>query len=111
MKSSFRISGLPLANFAPLFALNESDLAKKRARRLIVDAKPGFPCRVSLRDAEIGERVILLPFAHQPVDSPYCSSGPIFVREKAEKHFCLQTKFRKPSVAGCFRYALTTKMG
>ena|SRR5216684_2773906 len=85
MKSSFRITGLPLTNFAPLFALNENDLAKKRARRLIVDARPGFPCRVSLRDAEIGERVILLPFAHQPVDSPYRSSGPIFGREKAEE--------------------------
>ena len=85
MKSSFRISGLPLANFAPLFALNDNELVQKGARRLIADAKPGFPCRVSLQDAEIGERVILLPFAHQPVDSPYRSSGPIFVRESAKE--------------------------
>src|ERR1700736_4045579 len=85
MENSFRISGLPLANFAPLFELDDNQLAQKRARRLIVDAKPGFPCRVSLQDAEIGERVILLPFEHQSVDSPYRASGPIFVRESAKE--------------------------
>jgi hypothetical protein len=38
---------------------------------------------VSLQDAEPGERVILLPFQHQPGASPYQASGPIFVREAA----------------------------
>ena len=52
---------------------------------MTVDAKPGFPCRVSLEDAEIGEQVVLLPFAHHDVDSPYRASGPIFVREKANE--------------------------
>jgi hypothetical protein len=85
MKRCFRITGLPLTSFAPLFALDDNQLAQKGARRLIVDAKPGFPCRVSLQDAEIGERVILLPFAHQPVDSPYRASGAIFVRESAKE--------------------------
>ncbi|HST30127.1 MAG TPA: DUF1203 domain-containing protein [Chthoniobacterales bacterium] len=50
-----------------------------------MDAKPGFPCRVSLQDAEIGETVILLPFVHHSVDSPYRASGPIFVRENARE--------------------------
>ena len=50
-----------------------------------VDVKPGFPCRVSLEDAELDEKVILLPFAHHDVDSPYCGSGPIFVRESANR--------------------------
>src|SRR5206468_11556117 len=66
MTNCFRIVGLPLAKFTPLFSLSESELAQKHARRLIVDAKPGFPCRVSLEDAELGERVILVPFVHQP---------------------------------------------
>ena len=52
---------------------------------MFVDAKPGFPCRVSLEDAEIGEQVILVPFVHHDVDSPYRSSGPIFVRQKANE--------------------------
>jgi len=52
---------------------------------MTVDAKPGFPCRVSLEDAEIGEQVILLPFLHHEVESPYRASGPIFVRENAKE--------------------------
>ena len=85
MKTNFRIVGLPLAQFQPLFPLDNSELAQKGARRLIVDAKPGFPCRVSLQDAEIGERVILVPFVHHDVESPYRASGPIFVRERAKE--------------------------
>jgi hypothetical protein len=30
-----------------------------------------------------GERVLLLPYCHQPGASPYRSSGPIYVRETA----------------------------
>jgi len=85
MKTNFRIVALPLRQFQPLFSLDDNELAQKSARRLIVDAKPGFPCRVSLRDAEIGERVILVPFVHHDVDSPYRASGAIFVREAAKE--------------------------
>jgi hypothetical protein len=83
MSKSFHITGLPLREFAPLFSLSDAELAKRGARRLIADKKPGFPCRVSLQDAEPGERVILLPFFHHGTESPYRSSGPIFVRESA----------------------------
>jgi hypothetical protein len=85
MKTNFRIVGLPLAQFQSLFSLDDNELAQKDARRLIVDAKPGFPCRVSLQDAEIGERVILVPFVHHDVESPYRASGPIFVCETAKQ--------------------------
>jgi Protein of unknown function (DUF1203) len=84
VKTNFRIVGLASAQFESLYFLNENELAKKGAQRLLVDAKPGFPCRVSLADAEIGEHVILLPFVHHDVESPYRASGPIFVREKAK---------------------------
>ena len=85
MKTSFRIVGLPLATFAPLFSLNETALAEKNAQRVVADQKPGFPCRVSLKDAEAGESLILFPFAHHSTDSPYRASGPIFVRENAKE--------------------------
>src|SRR5690606_25559435 len=39
-----------------------------------------YPCRVSLADAEVGEELLLLPYEHQPADSPYRASGPIYVR-------------------------------
>ena len=85
MKTSFRIVGLQRAQFEPLFSMNEKELSAKGARRMTVDAKPGFPCRIGLADAEIGETVILLPFVHHDVDSAYRASGPIFVREDAEE--------------------------
>ncbi len=54
------------------------------SRWLQADASPGFPCRVSLRDADVGERVLALHFEHHAVDSPYRASGPIFVRADAQ---------------------------
>ena len=83
MNASFRIVALPAETFAPLFDLDEAELAARGARRAVVDAKPGYPCRVSLADAEIGETVILLTHTHHEVESPYRSSGPIFVRRGA----------------------------
>ena len=79
----FRYIGLSPASFSPLLGLDDEALQARGMRRMIVDEKPGFPCRVPLEDAEPGERVLLLPFEHQPAHSPYRASGPIFVREGA----------------------------
>lgn len=81
MNARFRIVALSSEPFAPLFALDDVALARRGARRMVVDAAPGYPCRVSLEDAEVGETVLLLPHVHHDVDSPYRSSGPIFVRQ------------------------------
>jgi hypothetical protein len=82
-RTHFRITGLSLEPFKPLFALDDAGLARHGASRRVADSKPGYPCRVSLVDAEPGEPLILLPYTHHDVDSPYRSSGPIFVREQA----------------------------
>ncbi|HLS81591.1 MAG TPA: DUF1203 domain-containing protein [Steroidobacter sp.] len=82
---SYRISGLPLAPFAPLFKLDDRRLAALGVVRRLADRQPGFPCRVSLRDAEPGESVLLLNYEHQPASSPYRSSHAIFVRENARE--------------------------
>jgi len=63
--------------------LSEKEFQTRRVVRWIADRKPGFPCRVTLEDAEIGETVFLLNFEHLPGQSPYRSVGPIFVRESA----------------------------
>lgn len=81
---TFHIVGLPLDDFLPLFALGEAALAACGMKRYQADAKPGFPCRVTLADAEPGETVLLLSFRHQPACSPYRASGPIFVRQAAK---------------------------
>jgi Protein of unknown function (DUF1203) len=81
--NSFQVTGIASAPFEPLFDLSDSALAKVNVHRVVATEKPGYPCRVSLADAEIGEELLLLPFAHQPADSPYKASGPIFVRKNA----------------------------
>ncbi|MCH7691343.1 MAG: DUF1203 domain-containing protein [candidate division Zixibacteria bacterium] len=83
MSTSFQIHALPLEQVKSLFTLTDQELIAKDARRLTVDAKPGNPCRVSLCDAEIGEKAILFPYTHHDVDSPYQAAGPIIVRENA----------------------------
>src|ERR1700722_13139666 len=83
----FRYIGLSPEPFVSLLHLDDEQLATRGMRRMTADEKPGFPCRVTLEDAEPGERVLLLPFEHHPAHSPYRASGPIFVREKAREHF------------------------
>jgi hypothetical protein len=84
----FRLSGLPLDPFRPLFGLSDDALESRGVRRL--SAEPSFPCRVTLDDAELGEPVLLLHFEHQPPPSPYRASGPIFVRERARETLSLE---------------------
>lgn len=77
---SFQLVGLPTEPFSSLPDLPDAELARLGVRRVRAENKPGYPCRVSLMDAEIGEELFLLPYEHQPANSPYRSSGPIFVR-------------------------------
>ena len=81
---AFRITGLPAESFHELFALSDAELAARGAVRRIADAKPGFPCRISLTDAEPGDEVILTHFEHHAVASPFRASHAIYVREGAE---------------------------
>lgn len=81
---TFTISGLTSADFAPFFAMDEQDLHQRGARRVTVDRKPGFPCRISLQDAEVGESVILLNHTSHDVDTPYRSAYAIYVRDTAD---------------------------
>jgi len=84
---SFQIHALAPARFEPLFSLSDGELANALASRKIVDAKPGYPCRVSLADAEIGETVMLVNFKHQAAESPFQSTHAIYVRENVEQAF------------------------
>lgn len=87
---SFRISSLPVEPFQPLFGLSADALLQQGARRMVADEKPGFPCRVTLADAEPGESLILLNYQHLAEESsPYRAKGPIFVRETARSGVAL----------------------
>jgi hypothetical protein len=86
----FRISGLDGAQFEHLFGLSDDALKAHNATRHIADEKPSFPCRVTLEDAEIGERLLLLPYRHHTAKTAYRSEGPIFVRERPVKRTVMQ---------------------
>lgn len=77
---SYVLRGLDPALFEPLFDLDDKMLADRGMRWMRVEAPIGYPCRISLEDASVGENVLLLPFVHQDSHSPYRASGPIFVR-------------------------------
>ncbi|MEM7711850.1 MAG: DUF1203 domain-containing protein [Pseudomonadota bacterium] len=80
---TFQIHPLSADPFTPLFDLTDDDLAARGARRMVADSHPGFPCRVTLADAPVGEEVILANHVHQPANSPYRASHAVYVRRSA----------------------------
>jgi hypothetical protein len=82
---TFQISALDAQPFDHLFGMSQDDLAANLAVRIRATENPGFPCRVSLADAEIGEDVILVNYSHLADRSPYRASHAIFVRQGVER--------------------------
>jgi hypothetical protein len=79
----FIAHGLSPEPFQALFELSDEELATRRAKRVVADSKPGFPCRISLQDAEPGDEVILTNFIHLPSESPFRSTHAVYVRRAA----------------------------
>ena len=80
---SFTITGLPAQEFQNLLALSDAELKTRGVVRKTADTKPGYPCRITLDDANPGERVLLLNYESHKADTPYRSSYAIYVREGA----------------------------
>ena len=83
----FRIRGLDPAAFRHLVGLPDEALAAHGARRERADAKPGFPDRIGLTDAEPGEPLLLVNYVHQDTTTPYRASHAIFVREGGAERY------------------------
>ena len=77
----FQLIGLDHTQFAPLFDHADAELRSQGIVRTRVTTRPGYPCRISLQDAAVGEAVLLLSYRHHRVDSPYRSRGPIYIRK------------------------------
>ncbi len=80
---TFRIAALDPTPFADLFALDDASLAARGARRVVADTSPGYPCRVSLQDAAVGETLILANHTHIAGNTPYAGAHAIYIRENA----------------------------
>ncbi|MEM9548442.1 MAG: DUF1203 domain-containing protein [Bacteroidota bacterium] len=85
MKHDFIISGIPLHALQHVLNLDKKDQDAQGITKIIVDKKPGYPCRVSLEDANIGEEILAFNYEHHTANSPYRSSGPVFVRLNANE--------------------------
>ena len=77
---TYRVTGLDPAPFKSLFGLSDEELACRGIVRMTVDS-PTFPCRISLTDRAIGEKVLLLNHVSHDVANPYRASHAIFVTE------------------------------
>ncbi len=79
---NYVVRGISPEPFQTLFELAAAELAAQGMQRCIAE-DDGYPCRVSLSHAGVGEEVLLLSYQHQSGASPYQASGPIYVRRGA----------------------------
>lgn len=82
---NYVIAGLDPAPFRHLYGMSDAELYAAGVVRMIADARPGYPCRVTLEDVEPGTAVLLVNHEHLPVDTPYRSRHAIFVAEGSER--------------------------
>ncbi len=82
---NFQLSALAETTFQDLFSLSETALKEHNIVSELVTEKPGVPCRISLEDAEIGERVLLINYRHLPDASPFQASHAIYIREHVKQ--------------------------
>jgi hypothetical protein len=79
---TYRITGIDPAPYRHLYGLSDDELAGQGIVRMTVSS-PTFPCRVSLTDRALGEKVLLLNHVSHDVANPYRASHAIFVTEGA----------------------------
>lgn len=84
---NYRIQGLPASEFAHLAGMDDSQLRDMDILRKRIDAPHSAPDRISLRDAEPGETVLLLNYEHQSAGSPYRSRHAIYIIEGEQRQF------------------------
>jgi hypothetical protein len=81
---AYRITGIDPAPYRHLHHLSDEELASQGIVRMTV-TDPTFPCRVSLTDRPIGEKVLLLNHVSHDVANPYRATHAIFVSEGAQE--------------------------
>ena len=107
MTAAFQLVGLARDPFEHLFDVTDDEL-RKMAPYAVATESPGFPCRISLEDAKVGEELLLLPYVHQPASSPYRASGPIFHPPQRRAMSTAgrrdsELRFSTPHVRSCLR--------
>jgi hypothetical protein len=81
---TYRIEGLAPAAFESLFSMTDGELAERNAMRVTADSASGYPCRVSLENAEPGDELVLLNHVSHDVSTPFRTAYAIYVRRDVE---------------------------
>ena len=82
---SFQVHALNESDFSEYPKLSENELNSRNAMKVVVDECPGFTCRVTLKDVEVGETVLLVNYQHMQHESPYQSTHAIYVKPEAKQ--------------------------
>lgn len=85
---SFQFKSINENQFSHFYGLSDDKLKAHNVIPYIATSKPGYPCRVTLKDAEPGERLLLINYVHLNTSSPYHASHAIFVKEGAKAASC-----------------------
>lgn len=83
---SFRVRGLSPEPFRRYFDMSDAELRAIGALRQVAD-EDGYPCRVSLRHAPVGDELVLLNYEHQAGHTPYRASHAIYVCRSSGEPF------------------------
>jgi hypothetical protein len=78
------IKGLSAEPYRHLYGKTDEELKTFGVKRYIADKNPGYPDRIEMRDAEVGESLLLINHVSMEKETPYKASHAIFVREGAE---------------------------
>ena len=81
MSTGFRVAALPPDQLERIRAHGVDDFGNPLEPVTVTG--PGTPLRCCLRDAEPGERVVLLAYRPAAVGGPYAEVGPVFVHAEA----------------------------
>lgn len=83
----FRITGLPLDQFSHLFGSTDEQLALQGMQRITADTHQGYPDRIEMCEAAVGETLLLLNHTFQSANTPYRGSHAVYVREAAKQKY------------------------
>jgi hypothetical protein len=80
---TYRVLPFPLEVASHARATRSDLFGHEGLRSIRVDESPGYPCRVCLREAAVGDEVFLIAHRASSVGHPHSVVGPVYVHAHA----------------------------
>jgi hypothetical protein len=91
MSTGFRVAALPADDLERIRARGVDDFGNALEPETVTGA--GTPLRCCLREAEPGERVVLIAYRPATVAGPYAEVGPVFVHAEGCPGYADETRY------------------